>query len=407
MTRPWVIELRRGVGSRSFPLLVLALAATAAAHPRDWAGDWLGWGYYQRTSLVVYGPLVAAAAAWQGGRERRAGLEDLLASCARGRLARATASVASPAAWSLAAFLMVFTAMAVITATTTTFGGPPLLVSLSAAAAVLMFACAGYAIGSASRWRLTAPALALGTYVALAVVSYGGRNYLSPAVELRSPLTAPAEWAALSIVTFLAVAVAALQLLDPRTRPYSAILVLTAVLAAAPISALDDEDFPADAAAQRLVCEDGSPQVCVTARHADQLPVVADAIQATLAGLGLAGRIEERRDDELGPGDTTQRINQLYLDPTVTGGADLEAIRRDAARAAVTWDCPEGPFPPDDELFDATVDITDWLLVRSAPAEAGVLKGRTPPMALAATRAFIAAAADCNPEAARRAIGRA
>ena len=104
MSGPLRTELKRGVGLWASVPLVVAGVAVVLAHPRDWAGDWYGWAFYLRTMLIVFGPLVVAVAAWQGGRERRRGLNELLESTSRAPLHRMSASLASPAAWSLVAF---------------------------------------------------------------------------------------------------------------------------------------------------------------------------------------------------------------------------------------------------------------------------------------------------------------
>ena len=166
MRRPLSTELRRGVGIWAALPLAVAMVAVALAHPRDWASDWYGWAYYLRTALIVFGPLVVAAAAWQGGRERRRGMVELLGSASRSPLQQASASVASPAVWSLVAFTAAAGAMAAVTASYAAYGRPPVLLALSAAAAVVMFAALGFVAGRLVPWRVTAPLLAVAAYTA-------------------------------------------------------------------------------------------------------------------------------------------------------------------------------------------------------------------------------------------------
>lgn len=402
MKRPLSIELRRGVGVWAALPLAVALALTVLAHPRDWGGDWYGWAYYLRTSLIVFGPLVVAAAVWQGGRERRRGLTELLSSASRSPLHRASASLASPALWALAAFAVVALAMAAVTTWHTSYGRPPLLLALSAAFAVLMFASLGFVAGRLSPSRVTAPLLAVATYVGLGVASYAGSGwaYLSPGVELFSGFVPAAWWAPLSILVFLGVGAAALLLLAATRRCLAVPVLGVAILAAVPIGCTGQDAFTPDAAGERLVCADGDPQVCLTRRHADQLPEVAATVQAVLAGLDAPSPVVEQRFGE-GLRDPNGVLNTLYLGADLSGDADLSVVRGDAAQRAVPWSCAGESYPPDDDLSWATFELTEWVRDRPPPPYRGALEGRTWAQVLDLVKQFADAAAACDLPAAR------
>ena len=100
-------ELQHGVGPSAALTVAVAMAGGMLAHQRDWVGDWAGWSYWMRAVLILVGPAVVAAAAWQGGRNRRRGLVELHESVPRPRLARAVVAWSGPAAWSLAAYVVV------------------------------------------------------------------------------------------------------------------------------------------------------------------------------------------------------------------------------------------------------------------------------------------------------------
>ncbi len=404
MSRPLSIELRRGVGVWAMVPLVLAGSAVALTHPRDWAGDWYGWAYYLRTVLIVIGPLVVAAAAWQGGRERRRDLDELLDSTCRSPLRRAVTSFASPAAWSSTAFVVVAAAMAAVTASYATYSGPPILLALSAAIAIAMFAALGFVAGRLLRWRLTAPLLAVATYLGLAATVYSSAAvaYLSPGAQLFFADTPAAWWAPATVAVYLAVAVAALLLLGPRSRWLSPVAVAVAVLAALPVLQAGEDAFTIDLAAEALVCADGSPRVCLTQRHAGQLPEVARAVQEVLAGLGLPGPVNEQRFGEDNR-DEPGALNSLYLAADLRGRPDLDLVREDAANLAVPWRCGDQPRPSDDELAFATFQLTSWVRDRPAPPYDGVLAGRTGQQALALVKAVADPARRCD-EAAVRAL---
>ena len=265
-----------------------------------------------------------------------------------------------------------------------------------------MFDCLGFVAGRLSTWRVTAPLLAVVTYVVLGVGTYSDSDpaYLSPARELFSSFVPPAWWAPLSAAVFLAVGLAAVLLLA-ATRRWLAVPVLAlAVLAALPIARTGRDAFTVDAAGQQLVCADGDPQVCLTRRHADQLPEVAPAVQGVLAGVGLPVPINEQRFGE-GLRDPNGVLNTLYLGADLSGDADLSVIRQDAAQRAVPWDCDGERYPPVDDLSIATFELTDWVRDRPAPPYRGVLEGRTSAQALGLVRQFAAAASACDLPAAR------
>lgn len=403
------IELRRGVGIWALVPMIVALALAALAHPREWAGEWAGWSYELRMILIVLGPLVVAAAAWQGNREHRRGLEELLAATPRPPMHRTLASLASPAGGALAAFGLVAAGMAGVTATHTSYGHPLLGIALSAAAAVLLFAAVGYTVGRLSPWRVTAPIVALAAYVGIGILSYldGGIGYLSPGVQLfGGELPAP-WWPVASTVLFLATAVAVLLVSAARRRWIAAPVLGLAVLAAVPLAEAGDSAFTPDWAGQQLVCRSGAPQVCLTRRHADQLPVVSAQIRADLAGLDVPGPIVEQRVGS-GVDNESDTLNTLYLGATITGGADLDVVRDDAAQAAVHWTCAgvDGASPGE-RLRGATIAITEWIAHRPAPpTPESLLAGRTTAQVVSTSREFIAAAATCNRAAARRALDR-
>lgn len=403
MNRALAIELRRGVGVWSTVPLIAAGTAIALAHPRDWAGDWIGWGYYLRIILIVFGPLVVAVAAWQGGRERRRGLVDLLDSTSRSPLHRSLAAYASPTVWAAAAFAVLAVTMGAVTATYATYGGPPVLLALSAVTAVLMFAALGFVAGRLLPWRGTAPLLAIATYVLVGSTAYSDAPaaYLSPGVQLFSSQSPAGWWAPTTAAVFLSLAAAALLLTGETSRWLSPAAVLVAVLIAQPVLHAGKGAFSVDAAAEALVCAPGSPQVCLTQRHAGQLPEVAATVQQVLAGLDVPGPINEQRfgREHLREQGT---LNTLYLGADLSGEADLTVVRDDAANLFVRLQCGDGEISPeDDDAFNATFAMAAWLRDRPGPPYSGVLQGRDEQEVLALIKAVAPAAARCDLDAIR------
>lgn len=423
MKRALGIELRRGVGLvAALPLLVLGVSLVLA-HPREWAGDWAGWSYYLRLDLLVYGPAVLAVGAWQGGRERRRGLVELVDSTPRTPLRRALLALVSPLGWAVGAYLVLAAAMAVVVARNTSYGLPLFGVVSSAVAAVMMFAALGYAVGRVSPWRITAPVLALVGYVFLGYLSYvnGSARYLSPSPQLFSGLLSPWWWPAASVAVFLLLGFGVLVVTSSDRRWTGVPVLGLAVLASVPILSAGQDAFTPDVVGQQLICSDGAPRVCLTRVHAGQLPQVAGAIEAALKGLGVRGPINEQQtgvrptggQQQLNyPTGGQQQLNYLYVGADLAGRSDVTVAVADAAATAVTWRCAAGeePYalfglPNDAELASATDSVRLWITNRSAGAEpGGVLSGLTDTEAVAVTRRFIAAAKSCDLPAARDAL---
>jgi len=400
VSRVLSIELRRGVGPFSAPLVLAVLIAGLLVHQRDWAGDWTGSSYYLRFLLLLGGPVLVAAAAWQGGRGRRRGLDELLGTSSRSRLRRTLLAWSSPATWGLAAYLLTVVAAAGVTASNTSYGSPLLGMLLSGAAALLALSAIGYAAGAVVPWRLTAPALALITYVALGYldISSSSVRWLSPAIEPSSlAYQLPAAWwAPASTALFLGLLAAVLLTLS-RRWPAAGFALLVAAAAAVPILQVGPRAFTPDVAAARLVCAPAAgTQVCLTRRHADQLPAVQRLADEVLAGLPNLPRVVEgfsRQDNA-----AAIRLNELYLGATVLGGPDTEVVRGDLANGVTSWACDPIDRPAPDDVIQQSYALSAWLMDRR-PAEQ-----RSEEQMLAITTAFSAAVKRCDGPAARAAV---
>jgi len=266
-------------------------------------------------------------------------------------------------------------------------------------AAVMMFAALGFVAGRLLPWRGTAPLLAIATYVAVAATAYSNApaTYLSPGVQLFFSESPAGWWAPTTAAVFLSVAAAALLLLGPRSRWLSPAALVLAVLVAQPVIRTGQDAFTVDTAAEALVCADGSPKVCLTQRHAGQLPQVAATVQQVLAGLEVAGPINEQRfgEEYLQEQGT---LNTLYLGADLNGQADLEVVRGDAANLAVQLlRCGDGEIsPPDSDAYSATFDLAAWVRDRPDPPYSGVLQGRSEQEVLTLIKAVAPAAARCD-----------
>jgi hypothetical protein len=152
------IELRRGplwaLAIAALPVLALLLVLTVNGAP-----SWRGLSQATLASeLQASGVLVLAVAVWQGGRERRRGTRELLASTPRPAGQATVAAWLPTVAWPAAAYTLVAVALTALAAAT--FGpARPALVGLFAVAELELAACAavGFGLGRLIPGRFVAP----------------------------------------------------------------------------------------------------------------------------------------------------------------------------------------------------------------------------------------------------------
>ncbi|MFG2871296.1 hypothetical protein [Streptomyces sp. NPDC048338] len=312
---PLPTELRRGLG----PWLGLTVAALVLAgmygKGPGWQGRWTDTtDMLHVTTGLLGGPLVLAAGCVIGGRERRRGTLELLGSVPRDPVRRALVAAAPAAAWPAAGHLV---AALVCLATTWPYAGgagrPFLELVLADTVALASLGVLGHVAGRLVGGRLTAPLLAVVGYVGLAVGSYtdSGARWLGPAAEHRYYWDQPVGWFAPASAAWTGgLALAALVACAAhRGRPRLWALVPLAVALAAGAAVLRlpaDGPWRPDPAAARLVCDGGSPQVCLPAVDRALLPQVSAALAPLNARLhGLPGAPVRWRTGpgEPGPGD--------------------------------------------------------------------------------------------------------
>ncbi len=370
------IETRRSVGLWAFPVLV-GLAWLAWRIQQEGAGH-SGVALWPQTSVdigfavVFLGPAAGGLGAWVAGRDRRRGLEDLLATTPTPATRRALALLAATALWALLAFLAAGAYLGVLTAWEATWGAPvwpPLLV---AALAIAVQAAIGYAAGSfagsALTGRLTAALVPVGLFVAQYVPTAlrGEEVMLGPRTGTSSyPYEHLAPWAVVLEIgdsvfwsprMDLVWAVAAwllglggLALATVALRHRWRSLVVWGTLAAAALAIVVGwtqlvpapvfvEASPSRAIAYDPVCTQRSIAICLHPAYGSVLDETADLVDPVvrpLAGLpGFPVRAEQIR-----PAREAEAIGAFELH-LVAAGADALAIlpadseEDDAAEAA-------------------------------------------------------------------------
>ncbi|MFC8421632.1 hypothetical protein ACFUN7_12240 [Streptomyces sp. NPDC057236] len=288
---PLRAEAVRGFAPWAGVAMLLTLVVALAAGSEQWQGGWAETRDQVHVSAMLLGvPLALAAGCWQGGRERRRGTGELLATAVRGRTAAFLASALPVALWLVAGYA-VAAALALLATWYCAMGDRPHLGTPLADAAVL--ACAaltGQVVGRVVAWRLTAPLLAAAGYVVLGVVGYdhhGSVRHLSPFVDTSST-SVPVWWQPLVTVAWTGGLTAAAVLAYTARRRALALLPLVAAAAAGTLLVqTGDGLWHTDPLTRRQVCAPSTtPQICVNARYKELLPRITEALS------GMTGRLE-------------------------------------------------------------------------------------------------------------------
>ncbi|SEE36527.1 hypothetical protein [Jiangella alba] len=333
------IDLRRGVAALAALLIGGVTLAVLFNDTEMWAGRWTALAMYLRVTLIVVVPLTLAAGAWQGGRDRRRRIEDLLASTPRPRWQRTTAAWAAVATGVAGGYLAAAAILAVLVGRVATYssGGwwwyvVVAMLALGAAAAV------GYAAGTLLPWRLTAPVLGFLGYLGMGLLTYvvDGRSWLSPALNnVVDGVYLPLGDHLLQAAWFTLIGIAALTLIgSQRWWPVLAPAALAAAAGTVLASGPAHERFEPDPVAREIVCVEGDPQVC-TSRETefllDDYVTVARETLARFDGIdGLPDRVQAVLSyDDLDDGSIYTSVGQYIswsgsLAPRAEFGSELE-----------------------------------------------------------------------------------
>ncbi|MFF0157650.1 hypothetical protein ACFYRY_08960 [Streptomyces sp. NPDC005263] len=294
---PLRAEVVRGFGPWAGAAVLLTVAVALGANADQWQGGWAETREQLHVAAGLLGvPLALAAGCWHGGREGRRRTEELLASAARGPLARLLASGLPLVLWVVGGY----TAAAVLSLLATWYratGDSPYLVAFLTDTVVLASAVVGgQVVGRMVAWRLAAPLLAVAGYVVIGVLSYGsGNNSYAPLSPVVGGMTdsVPVWWQPLAMAAWAGGLAGAAVLAYAARRRAFALLPLAAAIAAGTLLVQTGEDglWHTGPLARRQVCHTSTtPQICVNARFEKLLPQVTDALS------GLTGRLEGVRN---------------------------------------------------------------------------------------------------------------
>ncbi|MFG1606317.1 hypothetical protein [Actinoplanes sp. NPDC049265] len=290
------IELRRG-GALATGLLIavpglagLVLVTSVGDGAPVWAGQWVQLATFGRTMLLVLGPLAVTAGAWQGRRERRFRMDELLQTTSVSGWRRQLPLALTTALCLALGDLLILVAGAPGMASDIGWSAKAgLAVAATGATAVVAAGWLGFGIGRVCPFVFT-PAVAgvgsaLGLSTAFEAAKSGDDNLFLPVFAgqfteydtVASPVSiGQAVWFGGLACGGLILALATGRL----TRPLALIPPLLGLAVAAPMLVV-----PAAVADPRALTEvcthDGGPRVCVIRIHAGDLSgLVGPARQA-------------------------------------------------------------------------------------------------------------------------------
>ncbi|WP_327190545.1 hypothetical protein [Streptomyces xinghaiensis] len=349
-------ESLRGIAPWTFAVCLAALLiAVFGGHDR-YRADWPAMAQYLRTLHILLGPLVAAAACWEAGRERRRNTAEWAGSTPRPMLHRLTAGLLPVWLAAVAAYLVTW---AVVTALTwpnaSAYGHPQLGPVIADLAAVAAFAAGGHLLGRYIPWWSLAPLVAVAGYAVLGlwnVPASSGVAQLLPASFDPREGHALAGWAnAAQTAWFAGLAAALLLAAGARRKWLVALPLAVAVAGAVPLLQEPGKVWVYDRAAAALVCEGERPQICMRRAHEGMRERVAGPVRwaygLTAGAPGTPARFEESAPGGRSPGGPPAVEVRIVHRGDLGSDRRLGYFQRDAVlQSLLSWDCRnEGTRP--------------------------------------------------------------
>lgn len=290
------IELRRSAAVGAALLALVVGVAALYLAPGRWSAGWMDLTLTTKEYMILLWPIALAAGAWQGRREHRAKVGELLATTPRSRARRMLPVLVAMGASVGLAFLLVVGAGGMRIASTAAYF-PPDVVAIMLVGALSLVAAAwlGLGIGRLLPALVTAPVLAVAGVLLVFFTAIMRPDWLGAIMSPAYGSTPfyPFQTIDPRVTAVLAIFMGGLALTGvlllvargPRAFAAAALPVLLGFGAAAAIVPRDEAALvaPIDPVARELVCTDDAPKVCVTRVNAN----VLDAL-TPLARQGLA-----------------------------------------------------------------------------------------------------------------------
>jgi hypothetical protein len=360
-------DLRHGTPPLVALLTAIAMTWMLVVHPDAWAGQWTGLSTYLRVSLLILIPLLVAGGAWRIGRERRAQLDELLATAPRPDWQPMLAAWAAVTLGGLAGVVPPLAVAMILIGPRATHVGAgwwwTVLVGLVALATAAAF---GVLLGRFVPLRLVAPVAGIAVYLGLAVPIYLHESpwtRLSPVIGYAGPADVwPVAYHAWQAAWLLALGAVLLALASRRWVATTVPALITVGLLVVPARAgADFGEAGTDAGAVAVVCTGRVPQVCVTRVHGFLLDDVAAVLEPQLRRLDGVPGAPVRAVDDLA---RDERADTLRVSLTQQAGlfgkpANPEWLRAEITSLLHDTDCP--PPQPDDLADETLREAWNWL----------------------------------------------
>ena len=323
--RLFAIESRRTFALWLVPVIVAASWLIVSNSIMTGIALWVDTSVAVQNSVIFAGPMIAAAAAWMAGREKRRSMSELLTTTPRPAIARDLASWSATACAGTLAYGLIFLYVAVMTMTKATWDSPywgPIIIG---SLAMIAHAATGYAFGRYIPSRYTAPVLATLLFLGQVYVGqmagfnpfattflgrvdslFGELRFLSPVARTQhnvfygvwpDVMLSQAVW--LGGVALVALALIALRDQPTLTTSILTVAALSLAIGGGAATAIgtpsEAEELyqsayeePGERIPYELVCADGVVEVCVHPafeRWLDTISTRTDRILAPVAGL--------------------------------------------------------------------------------------------------------------------------
>jgi hypothetical protein len=403
------IELRRSVALWA-ALVIAAVGVFVLFASNEPYGSWMQLVIVQRDIMQLTWPLALAAGAWQGIRERRSRVEELLATTPRPRWQRVLPVSTAMAIAAVAAYLVMLAGAAGHLQHIDGYfplGAIPLIAL--GALAMIGAVWLGQAIGTLLPSPLTAPMLAVIGFFGLAVspmiVAQDSRDpgtfllfpylqgprdgaFASQMLSARANLS-QALWLAALAATGLAVFAAS----RPSTRVAALLPVVLGAAIAVPVMPSHlSVAWVEDRGATEVVCTKDEPKVCIARLHAYALDHVRGPARQALSVLAaklppartrvLVDTVGEKETVDPQPPDTLVVRVSSFDDIADYRTEDLLWIMLDGAGVPPcanlarptpqdepeTKGDPESREEPEINYLAARLAVAAWLLDRDPPA---------------------------------------
>ncbi len=403
------IEARRNLGLWLFPFVVVMIWYLAAQGRAEGIWLWPDVSLSIESTLAVVGPLAAGLAAWTASRNRRRGIEELLATTPRPAAIRDFTAWAAAATW----FVLTYAAAAgfihLLAYRDGAWGSPVLWPVLVGFLALITHSALGYTIGCYLPSGFTAPLVAVLLFLLQAAPVYfeGSIHHLTPLGDgltrsvfhgvLPNLFVGQAMW-------LLGLAGAALATVAIKHRlsaaSLSLILVMVVVAALGAVLLLEKPPWasPAQMEAATIpydpVCVREEIPVCVHPAYEELLPetaTVVGEIAGPLAGVPGAPTRAEQIHSTFARPESDGVLSFFLHDRRSLGDVLASEVAGELAGHQAPAAFRRNGGAPD----DARAAIQAWLLRQAGRnSEYAIFSGENPEAIAAASQRF----AELTPE---------